>query len=134
VAIKNPMSTSDRSISEILQDVIHNFQSIVRSEVRLAKTEVRDEITKAKPAVLLFAIGALSGAFSALFLLLTMMYALALALPLWASALIVAVVLSIVAALTLNAGQKQMARVHPLPDKTIASMKENAEWARQQTK
>jgi uncharacterized membrane protein YqjE len=128
------MATSDRSISEILQDVLRNLQSIVRSEVRLAKTEVREELTKAKPAIMLLAIGAVCGLFGILFLLLTMMYALALALPLWASAFVVAVVLIIIAAITLKMGQKRMEHVHPLPDRTIASMKENAEWARQQTK
>jgi uncharacterized membrane protein YqjE len=128
------MATSDRSISEILQDVLRNLQSIVRSEVRLAKTEVREEITKAKPAILLLAVGAVCGAFGALFLLLAVMYALALALPLWLSSLIVAAVLSLTATITLNAGHKQMGRIHPVPDKTIASIKENAEWARQQTK
>jgi uncharacterized membrane protein YqjE len=128
------MATNNRSISEILQDVLRNLQSIVRSEILLAKTEIREEITKAKPAILLLAMGAVCGAFGMFFLLLTIMYALALAVPLWASALIVAAALSIVAAITLNSGQKQMGRVHPLPDKTIASMKENAEWARQQTK
>jgi uncharacterized membrane protein YqjE len=128
------MTTSDRSFSEILQDILRNLQSIVRSEVRLAKAEVREEITKAKPAILLLAVAAVSGSFGALFLLLTIMFALALVLPAWASALIVAAVLCTVAALTLNAGQKQMGRVHPIPDKTITSMKETAEWARQQTK
>jgi uncharacterized membrane protein YqjE len=128
------MATSDRSISEILQDVLRNLQSIVRSEVRLAKTEVGEELTKIKPAIVLLGIGAVCGLFGVLFLLLTTMYAIALALPLWASALVVAVVLMIITAITLKAGQKRMERVQPLPDKTIASMKENAEWARQQTK
>jgi uncharacterized membrane protein YqjE len=128
------MATSDRSISEILQDVLRNLQSIVRSEVRLAKTEVGEELTKVKPAIVLLGIGAVCGLFGVLFLLLTTMYAIALALPLWASALVVAVVLIIITAITLKAGQKRMKRVQPLPDRTIASMKENAEWARQQTK
>jgi uncharacterized membrane protein YqjE len=128
------MATSDRSISEILQDVLRNLQSIVRSEVRLAKTEVGEELTKVKPAIVLLGMGAVCGLFGVLFLLLTTMYAIALALPLWASALVVAVVLIIITAITLKAGQKRMERVQPLPDKTIASMKENAEWARQQTK
>jgi uncharacterized membrane protein YqjE len=128
------MAASDRSISVILQDVLRNLQSIVRSEVRLAKTEVREELTKVKPAIMLLAIGAVCGLFCILFLLLTSMYALALALPLWASAFVVAVVLLIIAAITLKTGQKRMEHVHPVPDRTIASMKENAEWARQQTK
>ena len=128
------MAASDRPISEILQDVLRNLQSIVRSEVRLAKTEVSEELTKVKPVVILLAVGAVCGLFGILFLLLTTMYALALALPLWASAFVVAVVLIIIAAITLKTGQKRMEHVHPVPDRTIASMKENAEWARQQTK
>ena len=128
------MAASDRSISVILQDVLRNLQLIVRSEVRLAKTEVREELTKVKPAIMLLAVGAVCGLFGILFLLLTTMYALALALPLWASAFVVAVVLLIIAAITLKTGQKRMEHVHPVPDRTIASMKENAEWARQQTK
>jgi H+/Cl- antiporter ClcA len=128
------MAASDRSISVILQDVLRNLQLIVRSEVRLAKTEVREELTKVKPAVMLLAIGAVCGLFGILFLLLTAMYALALALPLWTSAFIVAAVLLIITAITLKTGQKRMEHVHPVPDRTIASMKENAEWARQQTR
>jgi uncharacterized membrane protein YqjE len=128
------MATSDRSISEILQDVLRNLQSIVRSEVRLAKTEVREEITKAKSALLLLGVGAVSGIFGALFLLLAVMYGLALVIPMWASALVVMAVLAMVAGVTANAGLKQMKHVDPVPDKTIGSMKENAEWARQQTK
>ena len=34
--------TVDRSLSDVLQDLLRNLQEIVRSEVRLAKTELRD--------------------------------------------------------------------------------------------
>jgi uncharacterized protein (DUF2062 family) len=128
------MATSDRSISDILQDAFRNLQTIVRSEVQLAKTELREEIVKAKSAAPGLAVGATSGFFCLLFLLLAIMYALALAVPTWAAALILAVILGATAAATLNAGLKQLKRVHPVPTKTVESMKENAEWARQQIK
>ena len=33
----------ERAISDVLQDILRNLQEIVRSEVRLAKAEIRDE-------------------------------------------------------------------------------------------
>jgi len=39
---------NSRSVTEVLQDVIGNIQEMVRSEVRLAKTEIRQEAIKAK--------------------------------------------------------------------------------------
>ncbi len=128
------MATSDRSIAEVLQDILRNLQEIIRSEVRLAKTEVREEAVKAKSAGALLGGGAVCGLFATFFLLLTIVYALALVLPYWAAALIVAVVLAIIAAIVLSAGVKQFKRVHPVPDKTIENVKENVEWAKQQTK
>lgn len=128
------MSTSDRSIAEILQDAFHNLQEIIRSEVRLAKTEIREEVTKTKAASLLVGVGAVCGIFTAFFLLLAAVYALALVLPGWAAALIVSGILGLIAAGTLSAGIKQFRRVHPVPDRTVESMKENVEWAKQQTK
>ena len=33
----------DRSLTEVVEDIIGNIQQIVRSEVRLAKTEIQEE-------------------------------------------------------------------------------------------
>ena len=46
------MSAEDRSLSEVLQDIIRNLQDIVRSEVRLARKEIGEEADKAKFAAL----------------------------------------------------------------------------------
>ena len=128
------MATSDRSISEILQDALRNLQDIVRSEVRLAKTEVREEVVKAKSATLLTAIGVLCGIFALFFMLLAVIYALTLMVPNWAAALIVAAVLLAGALIGVIAGLKQFKRVHPAPEKTIDTMKENVAWVKQQVK
>jgi len=120
--------------TEIFQDIIHNIQDIVRSEVRLAKIEIREEAAKAKAAALMIAAGALTATLAFSFLMLTVVYALSLILPIWAAALIVAVTLAIVAAGTLSEGLKRFKTIHPTPERTVESLKENAQWVKQQTK
>ena len=42
--------TDDRSVTNVLQDIVSNVQEIVRSEVRLAKAEIKEETGKAARA------------------------------------------------------------------------------------
>ena len=128
------MAAGDRSVSDVLQDIIRNVQEIVRSEVRLAKTEIREEAAKTKSSGLLLGAGAVAAIFALLFLLLTIVYALALVMPNWAAALIVGAALAVVASVIFTAGLKQFKQIHPTPERTVETIKENVEWAKQQTK
>jgi hypothetical protein len=40
------MPPGDRSLSDVFQDILRSVQEIVRSEVRLAKTEMGGEVGK----------------------------------------------------------------------------------------
>jgi len=124
----------ERSISDVVQDIIRNVQEMLRSEVRLAKTELREEAVKAKTAGALLGGGAVSAFFAVFFLLLMTVYALTRVLPDWAAALIVAAFTAIVAALMLTAGIKRFKQVHPTPERTVENIKENVEWVKQKTK
>jgi uncharacterized membrane protein YqjE len=126
------ISSGDRSLSTILQDIVRNIQEIVRSEVRLAKTELKEEAVKTKSAVLLIT-GIVGAAFSAFFLLFALVYALALVMPNWAGALIVGVVLAAIASVALTAGVRGFRQIHP-PIRTVETIQENVEWAKQRTK
>ena len=128
------MSAGDRSFSEVLQNIVRNVQEIVRSEVRLAKTEMREEAVKAKSAALFLGTGAVIAIFAILFLLLTVVYALALGMPNWAAALIVGAALAVAASVMLMAGLRQLKLIHPTPERTVGSIKENVVWAKQHTK
>jgi uncharacterized membrane protein YqjE len=128
------MAAGDRSLSDVLQDIIRNVQEIVRSEVRLAKTEIREEAVKAKSSMLLLGVGGVTALFAMLFLLVTIVYALALVMPSWAAALIVGTVLAVVASVVLMAGMKRFKQIHPTPERTVETIKENVEWVKQRTK
>jgi len=127
------MTSGERTIFTVLQDIVDNVQDIVRAEFRLAKTELQEELAKAQSAGLLLGIGAVAAMFSVLFLLLASVYALSRVLPQWAAALIVAIAVAVVAGVTLAAGIRRSRTVEAAP-KTAASLKENVTWAKQATK
>ncbi len=127
------MAAGNRSIPEILQDVLSNIQDIVRAEVRLAKAELGDELNRARSGGLLIGVGAVAAIFSALFTLLACVYALGLVMPNWAAALIVAAAVGVAAAVTVGLGLKRFKTIQAAP-KTAASLKENVRWAKQLTK
>jgi uncharacterized membrane protein YqjE len=126
------MAVEDRSFSDVMQDIVHNVQEIVRSEVRLAKTEIGEEAAKAKSSAVLLGAGAVTAIFATFYLLFTIFQALALLMPPWAAALIVGAALAIVATLMLMAGVRRFKQIHPAPERTVETIKENVEWAKQQ--
>ena len=127
------MANVDRSISTVLHDIVGNVQDIIRSEVRLAKTEITDELGKLGIASILLGVGALLLTFSALFALLAIIYALSTFLPAWEAALIVAAGVGAIAALCWGVGLQKFRAARAAP-KTTASVKENVEWAKQLTR
>ncbi len=125
---------SSRSIADVLQDILANVQTIIRSEVRLAKAEVTEEATKAGRAGGMIAGGAVAGVFTIWLLLVTVLFALGTIMPMWGAALILFAVMGAVTAILLTAGKKRFQTVHAKPEKTVETMKENVEWVKSQTK
>jgi len=124
----------DRSMGEILKDIISNIQEIVRGEVRLAKQEVKTEAAKAWNSARMLMVGWILALFAAGYVLLGIVYALALAIPAWAAAGGVGIALAIAAAASISAGLHRLKLVHPAPEKTIETIKENVQWMKNQAR
>jgi len=129
-----PTDMSERSFGEIVKSIIGNLQEIVRAEVRLARTEIREEGGKAAESGKHLGMGAVAGLFSGLFLLNAVMYGLSGWMPLWAAALVVSAVLGIAAMMLLSKGREEWKKFSPKPEKTVETVKENVEWIKTQTK
>lgn len=125
---------NNRSIVDVLQDILGNIQGLIRAEVKLAKTEIKEEAGKASRAAVVMGAGAIAGLYSIWLLLLAMLFALALVIPMWASALVLFVLTGIVAAVLLSAGKKRFQTVQTKPPKTVETLKENVEWMKQQAR
>jgi uncharacterized membrane protein YqjE len=128
------MAAAERALSDVLQDIVRNVQEIVRSEARLAKTEIREEAVKAQSAATWLTAGAVTAMFAVLFLLLTIVGALALILPIWEAALIVAVALAVVSGATLASGVNRFKQLQATPVRTIENIKEDVEWLKQRSR
>ena len=127
------MQTADRPISAVLSDIMGNVQDIVRSEARLAKAEVTQELRKSASACVLTGAGLVMLAFSGLFVLVAAVAALSVVMPIWAAALIVAAAEGLMAALFVSLGVRRFKAMLGAP-RTAATMKENAEWAKHPTR
>ena len=125
---------TDRSVADVLQDILRNVQDILRSEVRLAKAEIRQEATQAAAAALWMTIGVVGLLSAWMFLLWTAVYALTTVLPLWAATLVIAVAVACAGGMVLTAGLRRFTRMKPMPERTIESLQENLEWMKQPTK
>lgn len=124
---------TERSIATVLHDIVGNVQNIVRSEIRLARTEATEELGKARSAGVMLAVGAFLLLLSAIFLLLSAVHALSLVMEEWAAALTVGAVVGVIAAFCCGAGIKRFRTVRAVP-KTTTTIKENVEWARHPTR
>lgn len=123
-----------RSVADVLQDILHNLQDMVRSEIRLAKVEIREEVQRASSSAAWIAAGAIGAVSAWMFLLWTLVYALATRMPIWAATLIVAVTMAAAAAMLIVGGIRRAKRIQPIPERTLESVKENLEWMKQPTK
>jgi len=123
-----------RPFSEILQEIVTHISEIIRSEIRLAQAEVREDVTRVVKASLFFLGGAVFGLYAFGLVLLAVVYGLAMAIPAWTSALIVGVAVGIISAILLLIGREKMKLASLKPDKTIQSLQENVTWLKKQTK
>lgn len=124
----------ERSVSDVLQDILRNLQEMVRSEVRLAKVEIRDEVRRAVSSSIWIAAGVVGALSAWIFLLWTVAYSLATRMSMWAATLVVAVVMACIASVLVIGGIRRVRRIQPIPERTVESVKENLEWMKQPTK
>jgi hypothetical protein len=130
------MSTpqTQRTVPELLGNIVNNIQQIIRSEFALAKAELGEKASKAsKPAT---ALGAafLLGFYGLGFLLLAALYALSTVMAGGFAALIVGGVLILVSVALATSGVKKLKSLRPVPERTMQTLKEDVQWAKEQIK
>ena len=123
-----------RSVPEILEDIASNLTQIVQAEFRLAKTELKEGAEKVAGPGAALGVGVVRAFYGLGFLLLAAVHALSLVMAGWLATLIVGGVLMVVAGILISAGGMKMKQVNLTPDKTIQTLEEDVQWAKQQIK
>jgi len=122
----------DRSVGEVLKDIFGNVQEMIRSEIRLARAEIREEAGKTADSAKMLGAGAVMALFGLGFVLVAITQALAMVMPAWAASLIMGAVLGIGGGALIMSGKAHLQA--PTPRKTMENVKENVEWMKNQTK
>ena len=127
-------SGQQQSLGTLVTGIVEDLQNIVRGELALAKTELKDEAAGIGRGVGMLAAGAIVGLVAFIFLMLGVTYLINRWLTMWQSAALVGAALLVIALILLMSGRSKVSAANLTPTKTIESLKEDQEWASQQIK
>jgi len=128
-------SRNERSLGELFSDLTRDMGTLVRQEVDLARTEMTRQASKAGKDVASMAVGGAVAYAGFLAIVAAIILALgALGLPLWVSALIVGIVIAGIGYVLIQRGRDALKKVNVAPRQTVETLKEDAEWAKEQTR
>ena len=118
-------ASRQRSVAEVLADVVSNLQDLLRSEIYLRQAQAREELRAFRPAGTLITLGILGGLLSAFFLLFAIVAALSLVISVWLAALLVAIAMAVVCAVLLRRGANLM---RSRAGRVAAALEEGTPW------
>lgn len=117
----------DKTLGTIFRELTEDLSMLVRSEIALAKLEIRQAAAGMGAAGAYFTAALFCLLFALGFLLVTGVLALALVMPAWLATLIGAVILLVSTGVLAYLGKKKMASVEFVPRGTIESVKTDVE-------
>ena len=125
----------ETSVSQLISGIVGDAQELVRKEITLARHEIREEIGNAKDAGIKLGIAGAVLAIGGLLVILALAQGIAdlFNWPTWAGYALVGVVLAIVGGVLFSSAQKKIKELHPVPEQTVETMKENVEWIKDRT-
>lgn len=129
------MPEANRSVPDLLGDLVNQTSSLLRKEVQLARAEMGEKVSQVGASAGSIAIG---GALllAALMILLDAVVAglVSLGLSVWLSSLIVGVVIAIIGYVLLRAGLNRLKAANLTPQRTATQLSRDAAVAKEQVR
>jgi uncharacterized membrane protein YqjE len=124
----------ERPVGELLKQLANETTTLVKQELELAKTEMREKAEKAGPGFGMWGAAGAIGLLAAGALTACLILALDAAMPAWLAALIIALIYAAIAGVLYLRGKQRVEEAgKPVPEQTIDSVKEDVQWAKRQT-
>ena len=118
----------NESIVGLARQAVSGAIGLARLEMQHGRQEVQQRIGTNARAMMFFAVAAVFGLLALIALVCTLVLALAILLPGWLAALIWLIVFAIIGAVLAFQGRRRLR--NPVPQETIASVKEDIAWAK----
>ena len=125
-------SPAPRPLGELFAELASQTGMLVRKEVELAQAELTVKAKDAASCGVQIAVGAAVALGGGLVLLAALVIVLALAVPLWASALLVGIVVTGAGAVLVSAGVRRFQGIDALPRRTLETLKDDKRWISEQ--
>ena len=122
------------TLGELVSTATRDLSTLIRTEVQLAKVEIKREVTAAGKGAGLFGGAGFAGLFALIFLSIAAAYGISwLGIGLGWGFFIVGMVYLLAAAVLALTGRKKIKEVGP-PEKTIETVKDDIAWAKKPTR
>jgi len=123
----------ERSLGDLFSDLSRETTTLVRKEVQLAKAELTQSATEAARGIGMLAAGGAVAYAGLLFLLLAIVFGLIEAgWDAWLSALVVGLVVAAIGAVLVLRARESLKPANLAPRRTVETLKEDQEWAKEQ--
>ena len=124
----------DRSLGELFSELAQKTTTLVRHEVNLAKVEMGEKASRAGKHVGFLAAGGAVAYAGLLAILAAVIILLNDVMPLWLAALVVGLVVAAVGYFLIRRGLDALKREDFTPRETMETLKEDQQWAKDQTR
>ncbi len=126
---------AERSLGELLGELMREVTTLIRQEMTLAKAEMSDKVSRVSKDLISLAAGGAVAYLGGLVLLGALVAFLheVVNLPVWLSALLVGLVVVGIGGFLVKKGLDALKREDLTPRQTLETLKEDAKWAKDQT-
>jgi uncharacterized membrane protein YqjE len=124
----------DRSIGELFSELASETGLLIRQEIALAKVELTQKASRVGRDLGFLVLGGAVAYAALLALLAAVIILLAQVMPWWAAALVMAALVGIIAVILVSKALASLKRTDIAPKQTVETLKEDAQWAKQQMK
>lgn len=122
------------SVADLLKGLVQQVGTLFRQEIALARAEMSESTSKIGRSAVSMAIAFLLSLGAFIMLLFAAAYGLAEVMPLWASTLIVGVVVAVIAAVLFFKARKDISAHSLAPTRTARTLREDLEFAKDQVR
>ena len=127
--------TDERSIGQLFADLSRQLSTLVRQEITLARVEMTSRAQSAgRGAAMVGAGGALAYAGALAIVAAIVLLLIQMGLDPWLAALLVGVVVAVIGGALIASGRSTIANTDLTPHKTIETIRDDTEWAKEQVK
>ena len=127
-------SAEERSLGELFGELSQDVGMLVRQETQLAKTEMQQKLSKVTTDLVALATGGIVALIGGLALTAALILLLIdpVGLAPWLAALIVGAVFGVAGWVLVQRGVTNLKRTDPTPRRTVESIKDDIQWAKEQ--